>query len=297
MHLGILGLGGIGGILSALFSMHNVSYECIRSKKNNNLFEKDYLELRSERYGDYKFIPVILEDSIKNLDILFISVKAQYLEESLKSISKINLNNTIIIPLLNGIGHIEMLKKKFGEELLLGTIGNIESQRSGNTILHKSNKLSPKIEFYKGKKSQENIVNKIIKILKDVGIDADVLDTEAAVVWKKLVRLDAISSFTTAYNMTVGELLDNNNIKNKMYEYLSETIMVAAKDGYISDAKTIMSQIEKLPYSLRTSMQKDVHSNKVSEVDFITGGVLNLGTKFNIDMHEHNYIYKKIKNL
>ena len=57
-----------------------------------------------------------------------------------------------------------------------------------------------------------------------------------------------------------------------------------------------MEQIDKLPYELKTSLHKDIKAKRESELESITGGVIDLALKNNIKIPHHNLIYNMIKS-
>lgn len=295
MHIGILGIGGIGGFLAATLSKEN-NVTCVTNKETLDFIKNGKLKFISQSFGNSIINTNACCNLNKPLDILFITTKNQYLKESVKRVPAILVKNCIIISLLNGIGHRDFLKEIYRDLLVTGNIGSIEVEKTLNEISHVSNKLKPMIELASSNNSLNIRLRSISNILESAGINTIISEQESYVTWNKLVRLDAISSFSAAYNMSIGELRSDPLIRTQMIDYINETIRVASIEGYFTSSAIVMEQIDKLPHKLKTSLQKDIQAKRESELDSISGGVMDLAMKNNIKVPYHNLIYNMVKS-
>ena len=138
MQVGILGIGAIGGILAALLHRNGHNPICICREKTNDLISSSGLKLDSKIYGDYNFYPRSTSFLEEDLDLLFITTKAQYLPIALKQVNPNALRNSIIVPLLNGVGFMSLLESIFDKNVIYATIGALEAKIEKNIIFHKS---------------------------------------------------------------------------------------------------------------------------------------------------------------
>ena len=296
MRIGILGIGAIGGFLASVLDSSDHEIICICRHETCAKIQKSGLNLKSESFLSRNFSPKITYQLDKDIDILLIATKYQYLNDAINLISLKHTHNTLVIPLLNGIGFHDSLTAHFGNQVGLGTIGSIEVEKNDCTILHKSSSMVPKIELAVDKDALKNKLFELADIFRDSGLEVEVLNSQSQVVWGKLLRLNAIASFTAAYQKTIGEIRQDPDNWKEMNDFIKESLLVAAKDGYYGDLKKIIKSIEGLPSNLMTSLQKDVMARKESELDAITGGVIKKGIKNNIDLPIHHLIYNKIKS-
>jgi 2-dehydropantoate 2-reductase len=291
MRVGILGIGAIGGLLAALLHRNGYNPICISREKTSDLIISSGLKLDSKIFGNYNFYPRSTSFLDEDLDLLFIATKTQYLPMALKQVNPNALRNSIIIPLLNGVGFMSLLESTFGKNVIYGTIGALEAKIEKNIIFHKSLINCPVIQLGTSKKNLLKKVNSIIELLNQLDINTSYLEKERHVVWNKLIRLNTLSSFTAAYQLPIGNLRHNPDIREEMELFTKETIEVANLDGYNATLDEVMMQIDNLPPELCTSLQRDIADHKQSELDFITGGVLKLGKGKNISMPIHFKIY------
>jgi len=282
--IAILGPGAIGGFLASLFFKNDFSVTCIAKKSLYESIKKNGIIFESKIYDNFVALPKVVTHLDFEPDILFITTKATDLSNALKRI-KIDLKNTTIVPLLNGIDHIDFLRSKYNN-VVAATIGNIEVKRlSSNHIIHTTTGL-PFIALSNDKISQ---------IISDIGIVAKVIPNEKELLWKKLVRLNAIACTTSATNKNIGFIRFDAFWREKLIECINESISVAYAEGVIIDANEVMEKIDKFPSTLGTSMQRDVALGKPSEIDHIACAIIRIGKKHGITCHTINIMIKMIK--
>ena len=100
---------------------------------------------------------------------------------------------------------------------------------------------------------------------------------------------------TTALQTDLGEVLGNKRAKRLLRGLIYETALVALKEGLFFDPSKILSDIENLPSSLKTSMQRDVAAGRVSEAPSITGSIIRLAKKYEVPVPFHEKIFSLIE--
>ena len=102
IKVGIVGPGGIGGLLAILLSKKNIKVICNNGKINNKKFN---FKLQSRVYGNTSKKIEFSNKKLKFFDVIFISVKYHNLKKAIEKID--TKTNKIIVPLLNGLSHID----------------------------------------------------------------------------------------------------------------------------------------------------------------------------------------------
>ena len=107
-----------------------------------------------------------------------------------------------------------------------------------------------------------------------------------------------VNSLEKRLNLVKGDLHNMDSIENESYDIAFNFHNVL---GFVKNPKEVINQINALPSSLRTSMQRDIMSKRPSEFESITGGVMRLAESYGIPIPAHKHIYnlisKKIFNL
>src|ERR1700744_1153807 len=122
MRVLVVGAGAIGGDFGGrvLEAGRDVTF-LVRPKRAGELASAG-LVIKSPN-GDVtlKNPPTVQADSIKDkLDVVLLSCKAYDLEDAIKSFAPAVGPKTTIIPMLNGMRHLDTLDQKFGREHVLG---------------------------------------------------------------------------------------------------------------------------------------------------------------------------------
>ena len=290
MNIGILGVGGVGSLIASRLSFTKHKVFCLGSVKSNKHIEKNGIIIKSNFYGNSKFYPDIL-DKETILDYVFITVKGTNLKEALLDYQNFFTKNTIAISLLNGIGARELIRKNSKLNLIVGSIGELEVfLNSQRLAIHKSKK-RPKIELACSDNNLNEEINLINEILLNIDIYSEIKENEDLVIWRKLSRLSIISTITSIYDSSIGFARDNIYSKEIMIKLIDEIYLITLKIGIKIDRKRLLTEIQSLPYNLKTSMQRDISSKKPSEIDFILKGPLEFGKKEGLRLSTMEYCY------
>ena len=296
MNIGILGPGAIGSFLSSRLNSEKNNIFCFGTKKSNEYITQNGIEIKSDFYGNYKLFPKMNLSENEYLDYLFITVKAFDLNQALKDYDTISNNKTIVVSLLNGLGYKEILKKYFNN-FILGTIGYLEVFLDKNrTIIHKSNRKAH-IEIASDNKKLQYELIKLKKILNDANINCKIINNEKNLIWRKLIRLSAISTITSLSNSTLGIARSTEPYKSILKDLIKELCLIAALDNSYFNEQEIIKTIYSLPEDLKTSMQNDINSNKPSELNFIVLEPIILGKSLNLELPILQNCYNSLKVL
>jgi 2-dehydropantoate 2-reductase len=138
----------------------------------------------------------------------------------------------------------------------------------------------------------------LLKLLKQADIDANLSETINEIVWEKFYMISANSTATSYFNASVGEILNDENKYHFLLNLLNEVHQLALAKGIIFKediiAKTVL-KLKSLPYETTSSMQRDfMKINGKTELESITGYVVNESKKLHIDTPNFNIAYNKL---
>lgn len=287
----ILGLGGIGGLLASLFWKNGFKTTCIVRQNNIDNFINAGINFQSRIFGNFISWPKFVTKLDFKPDILFITTKANELPAAIELILPDLVKNSVIIPLLNGIEHIELIRNRLGKRVAVGMIGKIESKKEGASgITHLSPNV-PEIEIASDDFSPE-ILQDIADILRVIGMKVKILKNEKEVIWRKLARVNAVASLTALNNQPLGFIRDNPEWREKLENCVREGILVARAEGVDLDFQEIMKQINNLPASITSSLQRDIAGGKDSELEAIPGAVIRRAEHYKIPCPTIKEIYQ-----
>jgi 2-dehydropantoate 2-reductase len=208
-------------------------------------------------------------DQVPAADVLWIAVKATQLEEALTSLRNPG-SVAAIVPLLNGVEHVSLLRSRYGQERVIpGTI-SVESERvRPGYIVHRSPFARMNVAA-SGRRVLESALNQ----LQQLGFVCQFVEDEQTLLWSKLVFLAPMALTTTAAAKTIGEIRSTATWASQLEACVREACAVATAEGARVDAEAMLSTIRNLPGPMRSSMQKDVEQGRLPELDAIGGPIL-----------------------
>ena len=274
MHHGILGAGGVGGLVGAVLA--KAGEEVTLILRPQALAQHPAGIALDSTFGKFA-VPVSLAAKVEQaLDVLWVTVKATQLESALASVPA-DAQIRAVVPLLNGVDHIQLLRERFGKSdarVVPATIA-VESERAApGVIVHRS----PWVRL-NAATSGRPILESCFEEFRRFGFDCNFIDNEITLLWSKLVFLAPIALSTTAAAAPIGDVLKDPVRKTRLEDCVREACAVANASGAIVDVNLPLSNIGKLPPQMRSSMQKDLAASRLPELDAIAGPILRGGEK------------------
>jgi len=115
----------------------------------------------------------------------------------------------------------------------------------------------------------------LAQTLSHAGVPTRVLDSEAQVMWSKLVRLNALACTTSAYDKLLGEIRSTPALRADLVGAIDEACAVGqADDADDVDPATAIAELDLAHATLGSSMQRDIAAGRTPELDAIPGSVL-----------------------
>jgi len=281
LSIAVLGPGGVGGFLAGILAKEGFCVTCITSDASVEIIKQEGLRIESKAFGDFTVYPKVATKLESEPDILFVTTKATTLKNALDRVDPCLIGNAVVVPLLNGIEHMQVLRSRYCDRVVAATIGNFSASGvSPNHIIHTAP--SAHVEMASDGDIPKSRLQEISDMLAKVNITVDVLNTEADVLWRKLVRLNAIACTTSASDRPIGFIKSDKWWRKKLEECVIEGIDVSYAEGVEMNSETVMAQIDRLPDGLTTSMQRDINAGNTSEIDAVAGAVVRAGKRHGI---------------
>ena len=179
---------------------------------------------------------------------------------------------TWVVPLLNGIDHVAALRARFGPRAIAATI-RVSAERSAPGVIVETG-MPVLVELASDHPAPRPRMAAFADVLRSAEIPARLGDSEAQVLWSKLVNLNAMSCATSAYDANAGGVRDHPRRRADLQDALDEGAAVAAAEGATVDVDAMLRFIWQLDPEHTTSMQRDVADGNPPELDAIPGAVL-----------------------
>jgi 2-dehydropantoate 2-reductase len=125
-------------------------------------------------------------------------------------------------------------------------------------------------------------MERLARALADSGIPARVQDSEAQVMWSKLVRLNALACTTSAFDLQLGEIRSTPDLRAQLIGAIEEGCAVARAEGALLAAQEPLGELAGAHETLGSSMQRDIAAGRPPELDAIPGAVLRAAARHGI---------------
>jgi 2-dehydropantoate 2-reductase len=276
MRHAILGAGGVGGLIGACLAKSGASVTMVVRPESLAHYPAQ-LQLES-RFGNFS-VPVARAAEVPPADVLWIAVKATQLEAALSSFTNPD-SVSAIVPLLNGIDHLALLRARYGAERVIAATIAVETERvSPGHIVHRSPFATLNMSS-----AGRTLLGPTLDELQKMGFACRFIDHEPTLMWSKLVFLAAFALTTTAGDITTGEILADPTWRQLGLSCIREASAVANAEGAKIDADAVIAAVVKMPGNMRSSMQKDVEQGRTPELDAIAGPILRGAARHRIDV-------------
>jgi 2-dehydropantoate 2-reductase len=279
MRIAVLGPGGVGGLLAGALARSGQEVTVVARESTAAVIAERGVQVQSVVLGDFTAHPAAVAVLEKPVDALIIATKASGLQAALE---RIDVEPPVVLPLLNGLDHIAVLRRRFAADTVLAGAIRVEADRpQPGVIVHTSPFL--RVDMACDRPAVAPATRALADALVRAGVPAQVLDSEANVLWAKLVRLNALACATSAYDVLLGEIRSTPALRADLEGAIEEACAVGRAEGAtdIDPAKAI-AELEAAHDTLGSSMQRDIAAAREPELDAIPGAVLRAGDRHGI---------------
>ena len=272
----ILGVGGVGGLIGANLARLGDSVTAV-VKPQSLASYPEQLKLESP-FGNFA-VPVARSAEVPAVDVLWIAVKATQLQDSLATVTH-PASVGAIVPLLNGIDHLALLRKRYGNGCVIAATIAVESERvAPGHFAHRS-----PFAILNVSSAGQPLLGPTLQQLQKTGFECHFVDDEVTLMWTKIVFLAPIALATTAFDQPVGGVMSNPEWKAQWESCVRDACAVATAEGAKVEANIVFARMSRAPYGMRSSMQKDVERGNPPELDAIAGPILRAGSRRGIEV-------------
>jgi len=275
----VLGPGAVGGSLAVRLYLAGINVICVAPPDAAGIIALAGLVVES-RDGTLTARVEVSEQLVKPVGLLLVTVKAPMLEEAIERIDPAAVSEGVVVPLLNGLEHMEPLKRRFGDRVAAGSISHYQAYRAGRVqiieatpspLITMASEILPRAE-----------VESAAELLRQARLDVRVGQNEKRVLWHKLARIAPLAAATAASGRTVGELRDDPSWRPRLEGGIAEACTVAQADGVGIRASAQWAIIDEMAAETTTSAARDVAGGRRSELDAIVGSVLRVAHRLDV---------------
>ena len=296
MKIAVFGTGGVGGYFGGQLARNGNDVTFIARGAHLAAIRESGLRVESID-GNFIIYPAKATDSPETLgkvDLILLAIKAWQLDNAIQPMKSMVGTNTIILPLLNGMEHMDTLLAVFGEEHVIGGFCRISAFIGGPGVIRHVG-VRPYIAYGEWNNSKSEPVQTIHALFTSLNnIMAEIPEDIHAAMWEKFIFISGTSGVGAFTRQTIGEYRANPATRKLLQEALEETTAVARARG-VNIAKDFvdftMRRIDTIDPHITASMQKDMMEGRPSELNEQTGAVIRMGKAAGVPTPTHEKLY------
>ncbi|HEX3951609.1 MAG TPA: ketopantoate reductase family protein [Steroidobacteraceae bacterium] len=277
MRILVVGAGAIGGYFGArlLAAGRDVTF-LVRSRRAEQLRRDGLVVLSPLGNLSLPTPPLVAADSLDGpYDLIVLSCKSYDLEESITDFAPGLGSDSQVLPLLNGMQHLDILDARFGAQRILGGLARISSTLDAPGRIHQFGTFNS-LAFGARAPAKQPDIDTIAEALRVSGFEAHLSSDILREMWEKWAFIAAAASTTCLMRAAVGDILaaGAREIPERL---MQECAAIAAGNGFAPREAATQAGLAVLmaPGSAFTaSMLRDIEQGGRIEADHIVGDLL-----------------------
>ena len=296
MKIAIFGAGGVGGYFGARLAQAGEDVAFIARGEHLLAIQQNGLRLESI-LGDFTLQPAKATDDpaeIGRVDLVVLGVKTWQLPEAAKAMEPLLGEQTLILPLQNGVDAPYQLAQILGREHVIGGLCRISTMIAIPGVIHHvaiqpmlafgelDAQLSPRVEYLRQVFSR--CQGLVVNVPPDINI----------ALWEKFIFIVSVSGLGAATRQSIGEFRSLPETRRLLLAIMDEVVAVAKAKGIALDNDAVnhtLAIIDSLPSPTLASMQNDIMNGRPSELESQTGAVVRMGREVGIPTPVNEFLY------
>ena len=277
MRILVVGAGSTGGYFGGRLAQAGRDVTFLVRPGRAAKLQADGLQIVSP-HGDVTLTPQwVTADALREpFDVILLTVKAFSLEAALNDLTPAVGPSTMILPVLNGMKHVDMIIDRFGKAALVGCVCKVA------TIIDESGRIIQLMKLQDlayGELSGEPSARtaQLDAIMQNAGFDARLSHSIEREMWEKWILLATIGGITCLMRGNVGQIEAAPGGADFALQFLAECVATATASGHPPSAAFLMATqalVTAKGSTQTSSMYRDLEGGKRVEADQIIGDLL-----------------------
>jgi 2-dehydropantoate 2-reductase len=275
----VLGPGAVGGVFAVRLAA--AGHHTIAVGPPETIGMVALAGITVEVEGELESVrPEVRERLERPVKLLLVSVKSHKLADALERVDPEAVANGVVVPLMNGLEHLDPLREHFGPRVAAASLARFEAYRVGRVQIVQPHPGG--VVTMASEELSEEELGDAAEMIRRAGFEVNIETDEKSVLWRKAARLAVLSAATSLTRRPVGALREDPEWRPRMEAAIAEACAVAAADGVNLIPSSQWTLITSMDYDLTTSAARDVERGKPSELDAIAGSVVRAGQRLGV---------------
>ena len=277
MRILVLGAGGIGGYFGGRLAQAGADVTFLVRPRRREQLQRDGLRIDSPLGNAQIAVKTVgAEDVRAGYDVVFFTCKAYDLDSAMDAIAPVMQDGCVLVPMLNGMSHLDRLDARFGTAAILGGSCQINVTLGADGVVRHGDPLQ-RLTYGTRDASQEAAAERFGRELARTTFDWKQSKNIQLDMWEKIVFLSALAATTCLFRGNVGEIIAAPGGKTAMERTLAANVETAVRAGFPPRQPIIDGAITRLTDPQGTwsaSMLRDMEAGGPVEADHVIGWML-----------------------
>lgn len=298
MKILVLGAGALGGYYGGRLVQTGSDVTFLVREGRRDILNRNGLNIESPAFGnfstrDVQTLTVAELPDAPRFDMILLTCKAFDLADAIETVAPAADAGATVLPMLNGLAHMDVLNARFGQRNVLGGLAKIAATLAPDGTIRHLNDWS-----YITFGEQDGSIGPRVTALKEA-FDKTCI-TAAAVpdiqrhMWEKFVHLGTVASMTCAMRASVGEIARTRFGSDLLKQTFEEMAALAAKNGVVIDddfRKEYYALFENKETPYTASMLRDLEQGRVTEGEHIVGYAVDRAAEHGLETPNLRFAY------
>lgn len=278
MRLLVVGAGATGGYFGGRLAQAGRDVTFLVRPERGSMLRERGLQIISPN-GDAIIRPQLVTASDLNapFDAILVAVKAYALEPAMNDFAAAVGPQTIILPVLNGMKHMQLLSGRFGSDAVVGCVCHIVAQLDADGRIKHLAPLPLSIAYGEMDGSISPRLEALNGFMQGAGFEARLSPTIAREMWEKWILLASLGGITCLMRGSVGAIVAAPGGTDFILRFFEEVVAIANAAGvapsgeFLAAAKRMLTTAGS---NATSSMYRDLENGNRIEADQIMGDLL-----------------------
>lgn len=286
MRILVIGAGATGGFFGSRLTSAGRDVTFLVRPQRAAQLAADGLQVLSPA-GDTRITPQLLvaEQLHQPFDLILLAVKAYALDSALADMSASVGPHTMIMPLLNGMRHVDAIVERFGAGVLVGGVCKVNAELDAQGRIVQRGAIND-LTYGEMDGQLSERTQRLHETLSGAGFETLLSTTVKRAMWEKWVLLASLGSINALMRGTVGDIAAIDGGPALVNRLIDEVVALVSRVGEAPDAALLgdFRRMLTLPDSPQTSsMYRDLCAGGSIEAQQIVGDLLDRGRGSGID--------------